>query len=532
MNPINFPEYSEQIWNLLACLRTQSEYISRIQCSDQNLESVFYEKSIYESCYLLQQFLSIIEIIEEGITVSDEGGKFIIFNQKMIEITGYTGEDANQNQDFLAKIYPCPVEYEKATLGIEKVKKTGKSQNQETTICDKQGVCRTLLVSTSLIEINGKNWLVSAYRDISDRKQIELALRQQNQQERLLLKTLERIRKSLDLEEILQTTVAEVQQFLGADRVLIYQLQNQHTGCVIAEAVTPDYPHAMTQDLPAEMFPTWCCELYCKGRIRTVTDIETDIMAPCLAETLKKLEVKSKIVVPILHQENLWGLLIAHQCNRPRKWQQWEIELLSILATQVAIAIQQSQLYHQLVQANGELLHLATTDALTQVANRRWFDEYLHQEWYRLAREQAPLALILADIDYFKAYNDDYGHVRGDYCLQAIATALSHSVRRSTDLVARYGGEEFAVILPNTPLSGAEEVAQEIHRQVQHLQIQHPTSAIADCVTLSIGIACTIPTPDQSPLQLLDLTDRALYQAKQSGRNCTIVYSLPTSQSA
>ncbi|WP_088889911.1 GGDEF domain-containing response regulator [Leptolyngbya ohadii] len=180
---------------------------------------------------------------------------------------------------------------------------------------------------------------------------------------------------------------------------------------------------------------------------------------------------------------------------------------------------QREQLEAKLQQANLQLQHMANTDSLTQLANRRCFDAVLQQEWQRLKREQQPLSLILCDIDYFKQYNDLYGHPAGDVCLERVAQAIAGCVNRSADKVARYGGEEFAVILPNTDLAGAVSIVEAIRATLESLQIPHTGSVIAAHITLSLGIACLIPTSNSSCQELLAATDAALYRAKQQGRN-------------
>lgn len=166
----------------------------------------------------------------------------------------------------------------------------------------------------------------------------------------------------------------------------------------------------------------------------------------------------------------------------------------------------------------------ATTDALTTLANRRRFDQYLEQEWQALARSEQPLSLLLCDVDYFKYYNDTYGHQAGDQCLQAVAGAIRTTVHRPRDLVARYGGEEFALVLPETKLEGALIVAQAILAAVRQLKIAHTSSLIRDHVTLSIGVTCKIPTSGFTPTSMTLIADRALYQAKQQGRDRVISY--------
>ncbi|MFH7244581.1 MAG: diguanylate cyclase domain-containing protein [Spirulina sp.] len=166
-----------------------------------------------------------------------------------------------------------------------------------------------------------------------------------------------------------------------------------------------------------------------------------------------------------------------------------------------------------------EAKHMAGVDSLTQIPNRRRFDEYLKKQWQVMAKRQLPLALILADIDYFKQYNDTYGHLLGDSCLTYIAQALQGSINREHDLVARYGGEEFAIILPNTNLSGAITIAKRIQTQVGQLQLPHASSLVSHYITLSMGVVSLIPRRDQLSQDLIAATDQLLYRAKQAGRN-------------
>jgi diguanylate cyclase (GGDEF)-like protein len=193
---------------------------------------------------------------------------------------------------------------------------------------------------------------------------------------------------------------------------------------------------------------------------------------------------------------------------------------LPVLRQRVKRLIQQSQLQQKLEIANIELQRLATIDGLTQVANRRQFEEYLAQEWLRLAREQLPLSLILCDLDFFKSYNDTYGHRAGDKCLSLVATALKETIKRPADLIARYGGEEFAVILPNTDTPGSAHVAEKLCSAIRQLSIPHRHSQVSSYVTLSAGVATEIPQPGSNVETLVTAADVALYQAKAKGRNC------------
>jgi diguanylate cyclase (GGDEF)-like protein/PAS domain S-box-containing protein len=172
-----------------------------------------------------------------------------------------------------------------------------------------------------------------------------------------------------------------------------------------------------------------------------------------------------------------------------------------------------------LQQAMWELDRLATLDGLTQVANRRRFDSYLMQEWQRLARTLQPLSLILCDVDYFKRYNDHYGHQAGDLCLQMIAQAMDKVAKRPADLVARYGGEEFAILLSQTDRAGAEQVAEALQWALRSLAIPHDTSQVNQYVTMSVGIATMLPLQHQLPDELIKRADQALYLAKEQGRD-------------
>jgi diguanylate cyclase (GGDEF)-like protein len=172
-----------------------------------------------------------------------------------------------------------------------------------------------------------------------------------------------------------------------------------------------------------------------------------------------------------------------------------------------------------LQSANQKLKRLAYVDGLTQIANRRLFDERLNQEWCRMKREQLSLSLILCDVDYFKQYNDTYGHQAGDNCLRDVAKAISGSIRRPADLVARYGGEEFVVLLPTTDLEGTIKIAKTIQANVRELKLPHERSQVSQYVTASFGVGSIIPIEQMSPEQLLLDADRALYQAKTEGRD-------------
>lgn len=183
-----------------------------------------------------------------------------------------------------------------------------------------------------------------------------------------------------------------------------------------------------------------------------------------------------------------------------------------------------SQLNQQLEAAQRELEHLVRIDPLTQLANRRYLDATLEREWLRLGRDRKPLSLLMADIDFFKPYNDRYGHPAGDQCLIEVAQVFLAAVRRSDDVVARYGGEELAIVLPNTDEHGAIAVAQNLIALLAAKQIPHRASPVCDYVTVSIGISTLIPDLKSGVEMLLNQADTALYHTKMNTRNGFSVY--------
>ncbi|VEP13649.1 Response regulator receiver modulated diguanylate cyclase [Hyella patelloides LEGE 07179] len=411
-----------------------------------------------------------------------------------------------------------------------------------------------------------------------ERQKAEVKVRQ----DALMKEMLDRIRQSLDLKEILDSTVVEIRRFLATDRVLFYRCEANSTGEIIAESIKPKEEQDLStqsmmnsidffelHSLLAQSDNIQAIEdviaaphedvyFLAEHQIRSVltlaiwrssivtesldasnylyNEIEENFLPANLVSTdnyRENTEINRSCSSKITDSEitnsekqnstRLWGMLVAHNFQTPRKWQDWEFDFLEKLTIQITIAIQQSELYRKLQDVNQQLEKLAILDGLTGVANRRYFDRILHNEWQRLAREQKPLSLILCDIDYFKLYNDTYGHPAGDRCLQAVAKVLKTSTKRPADLVARYGGEEFAIILPDTNTQGALFVANEIRRNLAQLKLVHKKSAISQHITLSIGITTQIPLPKASPHHLIAQTDNLLYQAKRQGRDCIAI---------
>ncbi|MDF0554635.1 diguanylate cyclase [Kamptonema sp. UHCC 0994] len=370
---------------------------------------------------------------------------------------------------------------------------------------------------------------------------------------------------SIQLANILHKTVAEVRQFLKTDRVVIYRCrgstkagQEDEEGSAIAsDGAFNSYVGSRDIDTPLAISCDWSSntESFVAVEDISVAKLDADdknlfaefhikavLTVPIWQaselgirkwdsekwgdEEIDKWGDGEKILLPNSPNQNLlWGILAVYHCSNSRQWQQWEVDFLQQLANQVALAIQQSELYGHLEIANRKLQRLATTDELTGIANRRQFNRALNLEWRRCGRELVTLSLIICDIDFFKLYNDCCGHPAGDTCLVRVACAIASSIKRPADLAARYGGEEFTVLLPNTSIEGAIAVARAIRTSVETLKLPHPQSRINPYITLSFGIASVVPLPDTSSDTLIQSADRALYQAKAKGRNriCQVV---------
>lgn len=180
---------------------------------------------------------------------------------------------------------------------------------------------------------------------------------------------------------------------------------------------------------------------------------------------------------------------------------------------------ERKQTEEQLIRLQKELEEYSYKDGLTGINNRRMFDSIMDIEWANAQRTQRPLSLILLDIDFFKQYNDHYGHIRGDDCLKRVGQALTQAATRPRDFLARFGGEEFVLVLPETDEKSAKKIAERCRRAIRKQQIVHEHSTVAQILTISLGVGTLIPAPHSAPLAFIDAVDRLLYKAKQGGRD-------------
>jgi diguanylate cyclase (GGDEF)-like protein len=360
--------------------------------------------------------------------------------------------------------------------------------------------------------------MVGVTFDTTAQHTAQALLVQQMQRDRLIAKLSQDISRTDQVTKALPEVFETVRQHLQLDRLVLINLREE-AGEVIAEART-----AMVESMSDwQMRHPWSVkavylEKFQLGHPVGIADVQQQSLSEAELSFLDFFEVQADLSIPLLEGDQLWGLLSA-QSRQPRDWLPEEIRLLETVGMLVSTAIQRDRLHDYLTRANRKLKRFAYLDGLTQVPNRRRFEHFLHQEWRRLMREQSPLALIMVDIDHFKAYNDVYGHQAGDDCLRRVAGILRSAIQRPADMVARYGGEEFAIVLPNTNVEGAETIAEKIQILIHRAQIPHQGSLVSKSVTLSMGLAALYPHPLKAPDDLIGLADQALYQAKDNGRD-------------
>ncbi|CAD5955530.1 diguanylate cyclase domain-containing protein [Planktothrix agardhii] len=469
------------------------------------------------------RFRALVEQAADGFLLHDFNGQILDVNEFACQSLGYTRKELLSLSLEQIEVDPLPLVFFQSLVQGQPITLQRIYRRQDQTTFPVE-------VRLGLIQVGEQQLIHTLARDISDRLEIEQQLKQQAEREQLNTRLTQRIHESLELSQIINTTVTEVRQALQNERVIIFRFDGDKEGEVLTESCAQGC-FSMLGNRYKDCCIKETLSLEKIDQVKSVADIYTSNLSRCHQKLLIKLQIRAYLVTPIWHGQKMWGLLVAHQCSNPRKWQVWEQELLFSLAAQLAIAIQQSELYHQLQIVNHELKYLATSDSLTGIANRRYFDEYLQSQWDQLSQEQAPLSVILCDLDFFKPYNDTYGHLAGDQALREVAQAICKAMRYSTDLVARYGGEEFAIILPKTGIDEAILIAQNIQTQIKKLKIIHSGSSVGYYMTCSLGIGMVIPSKKMNSKQLIEIADQGLYQAKAQGRNQYVVSSLSHSMS-
>uniref|UniRef100_UPI0035CC87EC PAS domain S-box protein n=1 Tax=uncultured Nostoc sp. TaxID=340711 RepID=UPI0035CC87EC len=304
---------------------------------------------------LAQKFAKAFSCSPDSITISTlQEGRFIEVNDSFVELSGYERDEAIGKTAFELNLWV----HDRDRLNlVQELQATGVARNLEVEYRQKSGEMITAMLSAEVIDLNGISCILAVHHDITERKQVEAQLRLCAQRDRLLAETLVRIRSSLNLEEILQTTVTEVRQFLQADRVFI-ALNNANLGIrTIAESVDPKYPSVSGWSTNDEAYLQELRNLLKDNFVRVVEDMTQITISPKVKAHCKKFQTKASLAIPIMLDDELFGALIANQCCGSRYWQPIEIDLLQQMSEQVAIAIHQSQIYQKLAELNTNLEH-------------------------------------------------------------------------------------------------------------------------------------------------------------------------------
>ena len=369
----------------------------------------------------------------------------------------------------------------------------------------------------------------------------------------LLQKLILQANVGVDLSEILNRVYASFRPLIPFDRIGIALLENNSSVLRARWARSESSTIRLKPGYSACMEGSSLRRIIETGLPRILNDLEDHLRVhPNSSSTALIVEegMRSSLTCPLLAMGKPIGFLFFSSMM-PGRYQNAHVERFMQIALHISIIVEKGRLYeylkrtnlrlktendkqkrlaenlklarNELELANHKLVQLASRDGLTGVANRRTFDDMLVNEWHRCLRSGGLISLILIDIDRFKLYNDSHGHLAGDDCLRFIAQTLQESVHRPGDLVCRYGGEEFAVILPETPLGPAYEIAESVRRTVEHKRLPHGRSMGSRFVTVSLGVSTMQPRKDIDLSILLATSDLALCKAKGGGRNRIVI---------
>lgn len=341
------------------------------------------------------------------------------------------------------------------------------------------------------------------------------------------------ITSTLDLEKVLSTVYENINLLMDAAFFGV-GLYNEETRSIEYKLFVDEYkriPQVVTSIDNLNSLAAWCVR---NKKEIFINDIDREFQNYIINEEKFNIGKRGESIIycPLIVENSVIGMVTA-QSYQKFAFTKKDLDTMKALASYIAIAINNAQksqklseeinirkvAQKELEEVNKKLSNLSKIDDLTQIPNRRKFFEVLEKEWLRAKREKYSLALLIIDIDFFKEYNDNYGHLPGDWCLKEVANALQSVPMRASDFVARYGGDEFIAILPNTDNEGAILVAENMRRRIEELKIKHQFSKVNKCVTVTIGVTTIIPNSSLSIEEFINSADKALYIAKQQGRN-------------
>lgn len=458
-------------------IATPVEYMDRpaIQVIIQDISSrKEMERKLYKS---QEQYRSVVENLKEVIFQTDKQGYWTFLNPAWREITGFTIEES-VGKPVIDYVHPDDRKHNNQLLQLLIGRKEDYCR-YEIRYLTKDGGFRWIEVYARLT-LDDQGQIIGTsgtLNDVTERKEAEEELRASEEQFRLIAES-------------------------TSDMITLHDFEGNYVYASPACKEILQYEEAELVGQNAFLF------------------IHPDDHAVCIKSHQATLKTGSSVVAYRIRRKDGEYLWLESSAKLLQGSQIDETKLIVVSRN-----INQRKLAEQKLQEANEILQrLSAIDGLTGVANRRAFDERLEWEWNRSLRSSTPLSLIMFDIDFFKAYNDTYGHQGGDGCLKRVASTINDTLERSTDLLCRYGGEEFSVILPDTDSAGARIVGEKIRSVIEGLEIPHSGSKISPWVTISVGTATIIPNLNSTPFELISFADKAAYQAKREGRNCVCSY--------
>lgn len=351
----------------------------------------------------------------------------------------------------------------------------------------------------------------------------------------------ERINQAVTIEDVLDHVYDSLRTVIPYDRIGLALMDENRVVLRAVWSRSESDTVGIGKGYEAPLIGSSLMDVLESGKPRVIADLEAYFAGNPESESTRRIlseGVRSSMTCPLKALGHPVGFLFFSSF-KTHTYDESHVRFLEQIAGHLSLVVGKSKLYEDLLEtksrleeANRNLEALAAADGLTGIANRRSFDIRIAEEWRRAIRAQTPLSLLLIDVDFFKPYNDRYGHTVGDDCLRTVATVLSANLRRVADTVARFGGEEFAVVLPETDEPSAKMMAERLRQAVEGLQMRHDASSVADVVTISVGGATVIPTTLIELAALIQSADEMLYHAKRGGRNRTSHRNLEAERSS
>ncbi len=487
------------------------------QCLRVNREvgDAFLDVELYINYYYLARDLG---DLEKGISYLNKS----LERAKKIKAKAFISNICS----LLAECYEELGDIEKTIFYYKKFK----DQTKEVTRLEQESKLRGIAVQLKADESQRKNKAFEILTKELEQKTQELS--RSYSQMKIISEIGQSITSTLDVEKVFRRIYESINSLMDAT-VLGIGMYNKQKDAIEYKLYIEEGENAPVFDIPMSSKSSWAVWCFKNKQEIMINDAEREYSKYLEGMTSTFGKVRSSIIFcPLILEGEIIGVVTV-QSQEKNAYDQHALDSIRALVSYIVIAInnaeksqklaeeitirKQSQI--ELVELNNKLVKISEMDGLTEIPNRRRFDQLYIEEWERARRDQLPMSVILIDVDQFKEYNDHYGHQEGDLVLCRVAQALKSVPKRPTDFVARYGGDEFVAVIPNTDIEGALKVAMNMINNIVSLRIKHDYSKVASFITLTVGAATITPQLGMDREELLRMADKALYRAKDKGRN-------------